>query len=255
MNVHRTAARGFDVAAGAYARGRPDYPGAAVELLVQELGARRVLDLGAGTGKLTKQLVERGVECIAVEPVEGMRARFADDLPDVECLDGTAEAIPLPDGSVAALVVAQAFHWFRHDEALAEMHRVLEADGRFALVWNIRDESEPWVARITEIIRPYEGADGVKIPRHREGAWRAPLDASTLFEHVTTRSFHHTQQMDPPGLMERIASTSFIAVLPDEERARVLEQVHALTDEPPLAGRASFEFPYITEVDVYRRRS
>ncbi len=251
--IHRTAARGFDAAADVYERARPDYPAEAIDHLIAELPAGRWLDLAAGTGKMTRQLVARGIDCVAVEPVAGMRARLREALPDVEVLEGTAEAIPLPEASVDAVVVAQAFHWFSHDAALAEIHRVLRPAGRLALVWNVRDESVAWVKRITDLIKPYEGADGVKIPRHREGGWRAPLANSELFRAVGSAEFAHGQEMTAEGLVERMASTSFIAVLPDAERARVLGDIRALTDEPPLRGKDGFVFPYVCEAHIFER--
>ena len=252
--IHDTAARGFDAGSDAYERARPGYPPECVEYLIEHLRMRtgRVLDLAAGTGKLTRELLARGIECVAVEPVEGMRARFAAALPGIEALDGTAEAIPLPDGSVVAVTVAQAFHWFRHAEAIAEMHRVMGPRGRVGIVFNVRDETHDWVARITEMIAPYEGAGGVRIPRHRRLEWKRPLDDSALLAPVEVRLFPHAQQMTPDDLVDRVASISFVAVLPDDERAQVLEQVRALAiSHPDLAGRPSFSFPYLAETHVY----
>ena len=256
--IHRTAARGFDAGADAYERARPGYPSDCVDWLVAELRILEadapVLDLAAGTGKFTRELVARGIDCVAVEPVEGMRARFAAALPDVQVLDGTAEAIPLDGASVSAIVVAQAFHWFRHGEALAEMHRVMLPGGRAGILWNVRDESEPWVGALTELMAPYERAEGVKVPRHREETWRAPLESSDLFERVAQRDFRHDHEMDVEGLVERIASVSFVAVLDDVERAHVLAAVRALASEhPDLAGRERFAFPYIAETYVFKR--
>jgi ubiquinone/menaquinone biosynthesis C-methylase UbiE len=126
--VHQ-AARGFEQAADAYERARPTYPQAAVAWLCERLAVRRgrrVLDLAAGTGKLTRSLVAAGADVVAVEPIAAMRERLP---PEVEALDGTAEAIPLPGASVDAVTVAQAFHWFDAEPALAEIHRVLRPGG------------------------------------------------------------------------------------------------------------------------------
>lgn len=256
--IHVTAARGFDAGAEAYERARPGYPAACVDWLVAELRMLEadapVLDLAAGTGKFTRELVARGVDCVAVEPVAGMRAGFAAVLPDVPILDGAAEAIPLDEASVSSIIVAQAFHWFRHDEALAEMHRVLRPGGRIGIVWNVRDEREPWVAALTELLAPYERADGVKVPRHREEQWRAPLESTSLFTRVASRDLEHAQEMDVDGLVERIASVSFVAVLDEDERAAVLANVRSLVAEhPDLAGRERFAFPYVAEAFVFER--
>ncbi|TML75323.1 MAG: class I SAM-dependent methyltransferase [Actinobacteria bacterium] len=122
-DVHRSAAIGFDRAADVYERARPGYPDAAVDWLIDHLHADGlVVDLAAGTGKMTRALVARGLDVVAVEPVERMRRRLSEALPGARALDGTAEAMPFEDGDAAAVVVAQAFHWFRHAEALEEIH-------------------------------------------------------------------------------------------------------------------------------------
>lgn len=255
--IHGTAARGFDAAADVYERARPTYPDAAVDWLVEALAlvpSARVVDLAAGTGKLTRALVARGIDVVGVEPVEGMRARFRDVLPDVPVLDGTAEAMPLEEGSVDAVTVAQAFHWFRLPDALGEIHRVLAPRRRLGLIWNARDERVDWMRRLTEMIDPYEG-DDIKIHRHRRGHWRAPLWSSPLFSFVAEHEVTHAQKMDVPALIERIESTSFVAILEPDRRAALLDAIRALAgSHPDLAGRARFDFPYVCEAYVFERR-
>ncbi|HJT38440.1 MAG TPA: class I SAM-dependent methyltransferase [Actinomycetota bacterium] len=253
-DVHRAAAIGFDKAADAYERARPGYPDEAVDWLVEQLraGDGVVVDLGAGTGKMTRALVARGLDVVAVEPVGGMRAKLVEALPSVRALDGTAEVMPLADGEAAAVVVAQAFHWFKHTEALEEIHRVLRRAGRLGIVWNVRDERVDWVAQITEIIRPYEGEGGVEIPRFRHGKWRRALAETDLFKHVAEETMEYAEPMTVERLVDRVDSTSFIAALPVEERAQVDEQVRALArDHPDLTGKDAFDFPYVTEIYVY----
>ena len=144
-------ARSFGVAADVYERARPLYPDEAIEWILPE-GARTVLDLGAGTGKLTRALAARGLEVVAVEPLAEMRTNLAWAAPEARILDGTAEAIPLEDDSVDLITVAQAWHWVDPARATAEAARVLRPGGTLALIWNRRDERVDWVARLGQVM-------------------------------------------------------------------------------------------------------
>ncbi len=226
------ATRGFGLAADAYERGRPDYPAAAIEWLVDRLDlrpGRTVVDLAAGTGKLTHLLVPTGAEVIAVEPIAEMRAKIE----GARALAGTAEAIPLEDASVDAVTVAQAFHWFRAEEALAEIRRVLRPDGGLALVWNVRDERDPVQAAASAIMQPLEE----NIPRRGKRNWREVIDASE------TATFDHAQLVGEDAFVERFTSVSFIAAASPEERAAVEEQLRALARDVGTPIR----LPYVTE--------
>ena len=175
--IHQTAAVGFDRGAADYERGRPGYPPGAVEHLARVLGlgpGTTVLELGAGTGKLTRLLVGTGARVLAAEPVAGMRAELARALPDVERLDVPAEDTGLAPGSVAAVVAANAFHWFDGDAAIREMVRILGTGGGVGVVWNRRDEADPIMRGISEIVDPYAG----EALRFRSGAWRAAFERS-----------------------------------------------------------------------------
>lgn len=254
--MHATAEAGFGAAAEVYERARPGYPDDACDWLVETLRVPSdgtVLDLAAGTGKLTRPLVARGVRCVAVEPVAKMRRVLSEQLPMVWTFNGTAEDIPLESGSVDGVTVAQAFHWFEHDEALREIARVLKPKGRLAIIWNVRDTRVDWVKRYTDLIDPYEG--DVRIPRYRDQDWKPALErAADLWTPLGTREFAYEQPMTVEGLVDRVASVSFIAVLPEDERASVLDDVRALAgSHPDLAGRAAFTHPYVTEVHVFER--
>lgn len=246
--VHPAAARGFQVTADSYERGRPGYPRDAVAYLVEVLRLApqaTVLDLGAGTGKLTAMLEVTGVTLVAVEPVAAMRATLQRRIPTARAVAGVAEAIPLPDASVDAVVVAQAFHWFDGERALSEIHRVLRPGGRLGLVWNVRDQSVDWVARITDILDPYAG----DAPRHRSGRWRAAFDRTSLVGPLLVERFPFMHPMTPERLVDRVLSTSFIGALDPTRREQVRAQVLELTrTHPGLAGRHAFDFPYVTEV-------
>jgi ubiquinone/menaquinone biosynthesis C-methylase UbiE len=252
--LHQAAAQGFSGAAASYEEGRPTYPPAAVARLARELKlrpGREVLDLAAGTGKLTALLVGTGASVVAVEPVAEMRAVLERALPGVRALSGTAESIPLGDGSVAAVTVGQAFHWFRGDEALAEIHRVLRAGGSLGLVWNDRATSSGWVGRLSEIMEPHRG----DTPTFRSVAWRDAFARTPLFgplQHAETKQIH---RLPPEGVVARVASVSFVAALPEPERAQVLAEVRdLLATDPDTRGRAELEMPYRTDVYWTKRR-
>ncbi|MFJ1251745.1 class I SAM-dependent methyltransferase [Cupriavidus sp. CuC1] len=246
-DIHHAAAQGFSSQADTYARGRPDYPSALGAWLTTELGLRpgkTVLDLGAGTGKFSSLLLATGASVIAVEPVAAMRAQLSAALPAVQALEGTAEAIPLPDASVDAVACAQAFHWFANAAAMAEIGRVLRPGGKLGLVWNVRDESVDWVAQLTAIMTPFEG----DAPRFYKGDWKQVFPASGFGElGLASLPYEHVgpaQQV----IVDRVMSVSFIASLPaaeqDAVRARLLAVIDAI---PALAGKASVAFPYRTE--------
>lgn len=252
-SIHQFAARGFEVSTDAYERGRPDYPADAVDCLIRELDlnpGKAVADLGAGTGKLTKLIKKSQARIVAIEPVEGMRRKFSSLLPEIEILDGTAENIPLESRSLDAVVAATAFHWFNGEEALKEIHRVLKPGGKIGLIWNARDESVDWVAKLSEIIDPYErGA-----PRYRTGNWRKAFDNTTLFSPLRYFKFNHVQVGDIQMVPDRIGSISFIASLSPEEKALVLKKVEDLIQNHPLTKNSkTIELPYRTDVFICER--
>ncbi len=245
--IHDVAVEGFTKGTDAYERARPSYPPAAVAFVVDALGigpASTVVDLAAGTGKLTRLLAPTGATIIAVEPVEAMRAKLVEVVPGVEVRDGTAEAMPFADATVDTVTVGQAFHWFRAAEALREIGRVLRPGGGLALIWNSRDASVPWVARLNEVIRWNKG----QIPAYDSGAedWAALVAEAGGFTPLQSTSFQHEQEMDLPLLLDRVSSTSYIAALPDDARERVLDEVRALVSEAGLAER--FALPHRTDL-------
>jgi SAM-dependent methyltransferase len=252
----KDAALGFDHNADAYEAARPSYAAEAVAHVVGHgrIGpGARVLDLAAGTGKLTRLLVPTGADVVAVEPVAAMRAQLTALLPDVEVRDGTAEAIPLADDSVDAVTVAQAFHWFDAPVALAQMRRVLRPGGHLFLVWNIRDRRVDWVRRFGDLLvdgpdaeRPYDSYYDVDYP--------ALVAAAGGFDPVELWSHGWAQPCDEDLLVARAESVSVVGSLPPEDKQRVLARVRDLArTHPDLAGRDGFPFPYITR--VYRCRA
>jgi SAM-dependent methyltransferase len=242
-DVHEAAAVGFDRGAGSYERGRPSYPQEAISRIVEYLaigGDTTLVDLAAGTGKFTRLLVPTGARIIAVEPVAAMRAELAAQLPAVETLDGTAEAIPMADASVDVLTVAQAFHWFDLDRALAEIARVLRPGGGMAMLWNRRDESEPWVAAMSRIIgwhdRPIAHYDSVD--------WPAVVAKSGSFTPLERFEVSYEHVIDRELLRERVYSISYIATMNEAERTRLGDEVVALAQGFP----DEFPLPYRTVV-------
>lgn len=249
MSIDPTAAEGFAAGAQAYERARPAYPRAAVAWLLERLArGARVVDLGAGTGKLTALLVGRVGEVVAVEPVAQMRERLSAALPSVPVVAGTAEAIPFADASFDAIVCAQAFHWFDAEPALAEIHRVLRPGGLLMLVWNARDRSVGWVDAMSAIVDSY----GDAIRRHESGEWRAAFHTESGFSALESAEFPNVQEVTADQVLDRVASTSFIATLPDDERASILDRVGAVLAEDP-AIRGTFPFPHVTRVYCCRR--
>ena len=244
--MHRQVT-GFAKATDAYERGRPGYPPEIVDWIVEVGGlapGRVVVDLAAGTGKLTRQLVASGAEVIAVEPLDEMRSALADMVPGVRCVAGTAEATTLPSESADVVTVAQAFHWFARESALAEIGRVLRSDGLLVLVWNRRDLSQPIQAEISRIIEPYRSGT----PSHASGRWKVVMDETARFEMVGELHVSSEQIVDRLGLIDRVGSISFVANLPDEVRSSALARIGELmTDEP-----ATVSLRYTTDAYAYR---
>ncbi|CAN5614991.1 class I SAM-dependent methyltransferase [soil metagenome] len=223
--IYQAARQGFGSGSEAYERGRPSYPPDAVAWLIEGLGigpGRTVVDLAASTGKLTRLLVPSGARVLAIEPVAAMRDRLAEQVPGVDVREGTAEALGLRDGSVDAVVVGQAFHWFDGAAALAGIHRVLRPGGGLGLVWNVRDLASPLQAAVEEMTEPHRG----ETPSYATGRWRDAFDTAGIA--LEQHQEPYEQQVDAEALADRVGSTSFIAVLPDEARLALLERVRAL---------------------------
>jgi ubiquinone/menaquinone biosynthesis C-methylase UbiE len=248
--IHDAAAAGFSAGSGAYERGRPSYPKEAVDVIVSELGigaGSRVVDLAAGTGKFTALLVPTGAEVVAVEPVAQMGDELRHAVPGIEVLEGTAEAIPLPDSSVDALTVAQAFHWFDHDQALAEIARVLRPGGGLAFLWNRRDESVSWVRRMSEVLHWHDR----DIANYEQVDWPAVVARAGRFTDVQQRMFSYEHELDRAGLADRVRSISYIAAMDEAQREALVGQVLALVGDKP----ERFPLPYNTLVFWCRTRS
>jgi SAM-dependent methyltransferase len=231
----------FGSAVGVYARARPGYPAEAVEWLAGAPAAR-VLDVGAGTGKLAAALVAAGHDVLAVEPDEAMRAAFARALPAVEVRAGSAERLPFGDGSFDVVTAGQSFHWFDRPRALPELARVLRTGGRLAAVWNVRDERVPWVADLGRILRGEAGGTG---GRRVAGGPEQAVDWSPWFSPVERAAFRLEQVLDAPTLVELASSHSYAITLPVPERRALLAEVRALAVRHLEPG-GRLTLPYVT---------
>lgn len=234
-DVRAARAASFGVVAEAYERARPGYPDEAVRWLLGD-AALTVVDVGAGTGKLTRQLVAAGHDVIAVEPLPEMLAQLRSVVPQARAVSGSAEAMPLPPACADAIVAAQAFHWFDHDRALREMARVLRPGGVLALIWNMRDDSVQWMARLSELLGDeridYEGY-----------SWDRVADTG-LFTPLEHRTFPFSQRVDRETLRSLVTSRSYVATLSPDERETLLAAVDRVYDD--AAGPDGAVVPYVT---------
>jgi SAM-dependent methyltransferase len=245
-NIHHLAAQGFTAGAATYVEGRPEYPPEIGPWLAHDLGlssGKTALDLAAGTGKFSPRLLATGATVIAVEPVQAMLDQLIRQYPEVDARSGSAQHIPLDDASVDVVICAQSFHWFATPEALHEIHRVLKPGGAFGLVWNVRDDSVPWVAALTPIMKPFEG----DAPRYHSQKWRKVFPAEG-FGPLREKHFSNTHTGPPEKvIVDRILSVSFMAALPPAQREHVTSQLMELiATYPELAGKAQVTFPYET---------
>jgi SAM-dependent methyltransferase len=239
----RQRAASFGSVAAGYAAHRPDYPADAVAFLVGDRPCR-VLDLGAGTGLLTGVLLAAGHQVVAVDPAEPMLAELRARYPQVPTHVGDAEGVPLPDGSVDAVLAGQAAHWFDPDPAAVQLRRVLRPGGVVGLVWNTRDQEVPWVAALGRalaaeargheadrgVVEAFAHALGARVEHHRSGV---------------------VQRLSPEQVLAGIATRSYVAMMEADRREQFLGEVRAVLDtHPDTRGRDLVDLPYRT--DAYR---
>ena len=237
--LQHPASQAFEVVAELYERVRPSYPEKAVDWLVEQLGIdvkSTVLDLGAGTGKLTRALISRAARVIAVEPGPEMLAQLRYAVPEAEALLAPAEAIPLPDESVDAVLCGQSFHWFRTDEARHEIQRILRDGGGLGMIWNLRAQDDPLQQQITELLDPF-------VPSGRATDAGVEAFVRQMFAEVRRRAFPFAEQLDADTVAARIASISFVAAAPEPSRRELDKAVRALVG-------GSVAFRYLTEAYV-----
>lgn len=248
MAIHHAAELGYQRAAADYERVRPSYPTRSLAVLADALDlkpGKLVAEVGAGTGKFTRLLALTGARVIALEPVAAMRATLAELLPQVQVVDGLAEATGLADGSVDAVVAAQAWHWFDPAAALAEAERITHRRGRLGLVWNTLDETVPWVAEYSKIYRQWR-TDAV--PGHRDGTWRRFFDEVPGWTPLYAEHVANPYVTDREGVLGQALTSSVISTLDSESRAQVRRELEAVLDRHAQSRGDRIEIPYVTDI-------
>ena len=239
----------FGVVATAYAKHRPDYAQAAVRWALERAPGSRVLDLGAGTGKLTATLVSLGTEVIAVEPDPAMLTELRRALPTVRALPGSAEAVPLPDASVDAVLSGNAMHWFDMDVAGPEIARVLASGGTLAGLWNVVDDRVDWVAGLARV----SGSAAIG-PRDMPSSWRAETaylhlpktGVAPRFGSPEQAEFPHGQRRTADSVVATLATKAGMLVMPEQEREATLGRIRAFLVSRPETARGEFTLPMLT---------
>jgi ubiquinone/menaquinone biosynthesis C-methylase UbiE len=246
MTVNPRAEHAFGQRAEDYERGRPSWPADAVAALLERWGAQQVVDLAAGTGKLTRILVEHA-DVTAIEPVDGMRAVLAREVPAARVISGTAEAIPLPDESVDAVFVAEAFHWFDFDRAAAEIARVLRPGGHLAVLFNNVDDQSDWMKELFEVVMTHR-LPGSNMPH--DVPWREAVERR--FGALEDEEARHEQTSSRDDLVAQIASFSSIGALPPDKRAAALAAVRQVLER---RGLDFVTTPYRVEITIAQKRA
>lgn len=244
--INTIAEAGFTRGVDAYEKARPDYPMDAIAHIIAELELGRssvIADVGAGTGKFTQALLPTGAKVYAVEPLDAMREKL--DLPGVVPVRASAESVPLPDKSLDAITVAQAFHWFDGPRAVHEFSRLLKPTGGVALLWNQRDLRVPWIAEVEKLIKPYENIQ----PHDKLHETVSPFNPRLGFTLPVEREFSHVQQLDHDGVVTRVASISYIATLDAQTQASLFARIRATIAELPT----HIDFVYRTRVYTTQR--
>lgn len=236
-------ATSFGVEAANYEAGRPDYPFEAVSWMLESMphGSRRIADVGAGTGKLTRVLAQApDAEVVAVDPDAAMLATLRQSVPGVPTFQGTAERMLLPDASLDAVVLGQAWHWVDPAAASLELGRVVRTGGVLGLIWNIRDERTEWVRRLTDIMHSSPAERMVNGP----GSDGPRIDAP--FTRIEKHQWDWTRAMSRRQLHQMALSRSYLITAPADERVEITRQMDELFDELGLVGESTIDLPYVT---------
>ena len=244
--VHPSAATGFAAAASRYQRGRPGYPAVALEWTFARAGlgpGSAVVELGAGTGKLTQELVRRGLLVTAVEPVAQMAGELSARLPGIPVCRAAAESTGLPGGAARAVLAAQAFHWFANPDAVREIRRLLRPRGWLILIWNRRDDHHPVWREVARLLAPLRSGE----PTHEKDEWRAALGEGAAFGPIRHRRFPNQVASGRRALVDRVLSISYVASQPPGERRRIEAALAGIWEQAAGGGRSAL-LPYHTDV-------
>lgn len=242
--VHEAATAGYSRNPDRYDRGRPTYHPELAERVVERYGKGTIVELGAGTGLFTRQLIDLDASVIAIEPLVSMRTALAEAVPDADVRLGAAEEIPLDDDSADTIVASQSFHWFRYRDALDEIHRVIRPGGHLVTVWNVRDESVEWVAACTKVLDAFAG----ETPRHRDMGWRRAINSDVRFGSIDEWRIDNPQPTSPEGVVDRVLSTSFVGALTEDVQEEVAADIRAIVE--PLGPE--FDYPYTSQLQAWR---
>jgi SAM-dependent methyltransferase len=235
MPAHDPNGRRFGEAAAAYERGRPEYPRVIVDWLLAG-DPTTVVDLGAGTGKLTRALVDRVDTVVAVEPDPHMRRALSQALPGTSVLAGTGEDLPLRDGYADAVLVGQAWHWIDPDQASPEVGRVLRPGGVLGLVWNDRDDDDSWVQQLSTLLHEFGTSPDADYQPRVEAPF-GPLEATQV---------RWTAHVSVEGVVDMVSSRSYVIALPADRRAELVARVQALAVSAVDPGSGLLPVPYVT---------
>ncbi len=250
MTVDPARARSFGRTAELYEIGRPGYPHDLLRQIFDEIAAEsgstapQILDVGAGTGKLSRQLVEFG-SVVAVEPLDEMREQFQIVVPDVTCMAGSAESIPLPDASVDVVTVGQAYHWFDQQRANPEISRVLRDGGWLVALWNSEDPEVPWVAALEEIMTRDDAH-----PHEPRMDWPVRFTNAPWFSELVRREGTMVLSRTKAQLLSSMESHSYLSVRSEADRQPVLDEVARLIADFP----DPFDVPFVTEAFLCRKQ-
>lgn len=252
--VHPVVELGFGGRAACYEEVRPEYPAEVVEWFAGRLAlgpGSRVVDLAAGTGKLTRLLTSLGASLVAVEPVAAMRDTLRATVPGVPAVSALAEALPFAEAAFDAVTIAQAFHWFDCAATVAELARVVRPGGGVGLVWNARDRGIDWVDRVWTIIDSVER----NAPWRDHDRWRdSAAGRWPGFGPIQEATFRNEQRLTPEGVVARVASVSHVATLPEAEQGAVLAEVRDLLERhPETRGFSMLRIPYRVDTFVALR--